>query len=191
MSNEHHGRRPARRRYQFSLRTLMFITSVVCFAAALSGISPMIALGAAPFLAAAMFRTLRVVGRAQREAPATRVRLFASFAQSLLIVVSLVVVAMVTSMAAALIGSIWMLELTVRAARMAFIVIHRLARFIRRTAIRAWKGVRPVALRINLPIVLYAVRERAVGATRQLIQFCRWQISPAGQDVKQLRAAAQ
>lgn len=172
-------------RRQFSLRTLFFVTTVVCLCAASFQASPLFAMAFVPIVAAALVGTLRAVAAANLEsATAARRGLFATFCQSLAIVLSFLVVALGTLTAAAAVGSLYLLSAMVRAAAPLVPAVRKIARAVRRFVVAIWQRVQPAIAQFNLSAALRGARAKAVTATNTLaatgLRLWRRYWSPAG-----------
>ena len=95
------ARRSNRRRFQFSITSLMFITFVVAICAALMEMSAVLAAILLPIVAIALFRTTRVVAAASDVESEFAPGLFGTFCQSVILIFSLIVVSICTTVTGA------------------------------------------------------------------------------------------
>jgi hypothetical protein len=88
-----------RGRWQFSLRTLLFLMSIVAICSMLIGVSAVLAIVVVPFFTLALIRTLRLNQPLPDEAGSERKRrgLFATFFASFVLIITLVAVSIATA----------------------------------------------------------------------------------------------
>jgi hypothetical protein len=161
--------------WQFSLRSLMFVTMIVAVCAALVNISLVLAVLLIPLIATGLVRTMRVVMR--HEAVGQRngavPGLFATLCQSIAILVAMIAVGAATVASAGLTATLIALMIVVhvfRAARVAYRpVTTRASRVLRNLLLRCWA----VVSRIKPIAILRWLQLHAVSFTLALFGVCR------------------
>jgi hypothetical protein len=165
------------RKWTYSLKSLMFLTSVVAVCSALIGVSMVLAVFCFPFVAAALMRTMRIQGRAS--VGEQHHGLFVTFCQSLLIFASLISVSAIAFMVACCAGALIVLGVAVHlfkpVAKALWTGLSHLLQFM----IRLWENFRSPAFQDNAVAVYKSIRAIAVMATVSLVAssnilFQRW-----------------
>jgi hypothetical protein len=132
--------------WQFSLKSLMFVTTLVAVSAALVHIALALAILAIPLIAAALARTILVLGRERPTDDAhVRPKLFATFCNSMFLIVALISICLAATVLSG-----------VTAALIAMTVLRRLLAVVSRRIL-------PVAARAGkLLIVMWNARAEIV-----------------------------
>lgn len=102
--------------WQFSLRSLLFLTSIVAFCSMLIGVSAILAIVIVPFFAMALVRTLRTNQPPADETSIERRRrgLFTTFCASLALIVTLLAVSVATALFASAAATLIVLDFVAR-----------------------------------------------------------------------------
>ncbi|MEX2317263.1 MAG: hypothetical protein WD669_08935 [Pirellulales bacterium] len=160
------------RRWQFSLRGLMFVTAVVCFWSALVHASLVLAIIVMPLLLAALVRTVRIAGSRQTEMrPRTwRHGLFGTFCTSLQLVAALIAVSGGVAAAGFLIIGLLLLGFAVRLCAPLGRFLWRVAMDVSRFSALLWKRVQPNLARVEPRAVIPWAIALAVAGTRRLVE---------------------
>jgi hypothetical protein len=142
--------------WQFSLRTLLFLMSVVALCSMLIGISAVLAIVIVPFFAMALVRTLRINRPLPDASGAERKRrgLFATFCASFVLIVTLLTVSIATAFFALATAGLIVLDFVARCCKPA---IARLQPVLT----RAWRISRAAALRLA-SVASYSNIQRAI-----------------------------
>jgi hypothetical protein len=142
--------------WQFSLRTLLFLTSIVALCSMLIGVSAILAIVIVPFFAMALVRTLRTNRPLADEASIERRRrgLLATFCASLVLIVTLFAVSVATALFALATASLIVLDSVARCCKP---VIARLQPIIK----HAWR-MSHVAVRHLASLASYTNIQRAL-----------------------------
>ena len=153
VSDRHRGSR-----WQFSLRTLLFLMSVVAFSSMLVGLSAVLAVVIVPFFAIALVRTLRINGQAADDAGREQRRrgLVATFFGSLVLILTLLVVSIATALFACVAAFLVVLDL--------------MARFCKPFVARSWPVLQRAG-RIALPA---ARRVASLVSYSNMQRFLNW-----------------
>jgi hypothetical protein len=180
------------RRWTFSLKSLMFLTFVVAVCSALVGAAPAAAVVVVPLIAAALVRTMRVRQRmaAVKHESSRRRGLFATFCQSLALIVFLLVVLAAAFLSACSAGLLIALGVASRLSQPPMIVLRRVTVRTWQAATRFWNSVRLRTRGVKLASVFaksrsYAIRGTVLllSASRLLVRRC-W--NPSVDDARKL-----
>ena len=108
-----------RRGWQFSLRTLLFLTTIVAFCAMLIGVSAVLAIVIVPFFAMALVRTMHTCRAHADESSNERKRrgLLATFCASLVLLITLVAVSVATALFAVAAAALLSLDFVARCSK--------------------------------------------------------------------------
>jgi hypothetical protein len=127
--------------WQFSLRTLLFLMSVVALCSMLIGVSAVLAVVIVPFFTMALVRTLRINRPQPDEASGKRRGLFATFCASFVLIITLLTVSIATAFFALATAGLIVLDFVACCCKPA---IARLQPVLT----RAWRISRAAALRL-------------------------------------------
>jgi hypothetical protein len=166
--------RPART-WTFSLKGLMFLTFVVAVSAALIGASAVLAVLLLPFIVAALVRTARVrrqINIVEKQHPAQR-GLFATFCQSLILIMSLVIVSSIAVFVACCAGLLILLGVVARFCQPAIAFLRGGAARVWPLVLRVWRRVVLLASHVSFGAIFLWVRDRAVNGALLLISVSR------------------
>jgi hypothetical protein len=161
-------------RRQFSLRSLFFVTTVVCLCAVLVGVSPPMGIFDLPLALAALIGTIKTTAIADgHRRQGFRYGLFASFCRSLVIVLSLVVVLTSLLTAAGATSSIFVLAWLARAVSPLISAVRFSLHCICRFAIGIWQRVRAAVARREFRRAFSWARSRSMVGTAWLARMSR------------------
>jgi hypothetical protein len=148
---------------------MLFVTTLACLCAALFHASPILALAFVPIIAAALAGTFRLLSTDdEKRGLAARRGLFATFCQSLDIVLWLILVLLGTLAAATLAGLLFVLPATARAAAPLVPAVRKTARGISRLLLATWQRIQPTIVQLSLSTTLRWAHAKAVTATIRL-----------------------
>jgi hypothetical protein len=155
--------------WQFSLKSLMFVTMIVAVCAALVNISAVLAIFLIPLIVVGLLRTVRVVTRAETRGIREAVPgLFATFCRSIVIIIATIGVGVATVSFAGVAAALIAVMLVIHVLRAAGVLSHPLL-------IRAGKGLIKLAkcswttvTRINPVAILRWLQAHAVAGTLSL-----------------------
>jgi hypothetical protein len=160
-----------RKRWQFSLRTLLFLMSIVALCSMLIGVSAVLAIVIVPFFVFALVRTLRINAPATDEEHIARQRrgLMATFCASLVLILTLLAVSFATVVFALMAASLVVLDLVARYCKP---IVANLQPVFRRAwwiAVRTGRAVASLASYSNIQRFLNWSSGNAMLATRYLV----------------------
>ena len=163
--------RLCRRKWSYSLKSLMFLSFIVAICSAIIGVSLVLAAVCLPFIAGALIRTIRIHGRTTVAEPPPR--LFATFCHSLAIVVCLVAVSAIAFVVACCAGMLIMLGIVGHLCRPVAALMSVCVRHVLHISMNVWHHLRSPAVHAKIAEVFLMIRDLAVAATRSLISICR------------------
>jgi hypothetical protein len=153
----------------------MFLTFIVAVCAALIGASGVLAVLLLPFIVAALVRTARVrrqIDIVEQQHAAQR-GLFATFCQSLILIVSLVIVSSIAFFVACCAGLLILLGMVARFCQPAIAFLRGVAARVWPLVLRVWRRVALLASHVSFGAIFMWVRDRAVNGTLLLISASR------------------
>ena len=174
MGNDHAAPRRVRR-WQFSLKSLMFLTLIVALCAGLVSISPALAIVVVPYVVAAAARTsllhVRSVDRDQdsRAAPG----LLVTFGQSLLLLIALTLVCIAALAGAGMAAALIVMTFALRVLAAASVLVRACAPKARCIASAVWREGIALVRRTHPSQILKWVRAQAVAVTAFLFALIR------------------
>ena len=158
------------RKWQFSMRGLMFVTSVVAVYAALVGVSPVFAVALLPLILAAFVRTTRAPEGSG---------LFVTFCESLVVVVALIMVSAAAFALACVAGSLIVAGVSYRLCTPANGVVRASAKYVWRLVVKVLRDLQRWALRVKPDsiydrVCAYSMTATVIlaDATRRLFRRC-------------------
>jgi hypothetical protein len=164
--------------WQFSLKGLMFVTTIVAICAALFGVSMLLAAILVPLIVAGFMRTIRVATQHETTG-CTKPGLFVTFCNSVALVVATIAVGLATMAVAAVAGTLAAIMVTAHVLRAARPIYWPLTRVLlalliraRNTAIRMMSRIQPVAVLRWLQVHAVAKTLSLLATNRRLFQQC-------------------
>jgi hypothetical protein len=171
-SNVVHARKYAN--WQFSLKSLMFVTMIVAVCAALVNISAALAVLLIPLIVAGLVRTVRVVTRAEADGVREAVPgLFATFCRSIAIIIAMIGVGVATVSFAGVAAALIAVMIVIHILRAAGVLSHPLLVRARQGLIKLAKWSCTTATRIKPLAILRWLQAHAVACTLSLLAACR------------------
>ena len=159
------------RKWTFSLKSLMFLTSIVAVCSALIGVSAVLAVLCLPLIAAALVRTVRASTRTgggdQRRG------LLATFCDSLVIVLCLIGASVTAFMAACCALALIVLCIAVRVCKPIAAVLSVGAKYLSQSMIQIWQYLKSPSFHAKSADAFDLVRAAAVTATVSRFSTCR------------------
>jgi hypothetical protein len=160
--------------WQFSLKSLLFVTTVVAICAALVYIALPLAVLAIPFVAAALVRTMFVTSRQDaKDTHGPRPTLFATFCFSIFLIVATIMMSLAATALAGIAASLFALAIVRR-------VLSRVVTLIRPVAVRlwqlmiaVWKSRKELIARLESVAILDSLQLWSVAATLSLVSASR------------------
>jgi hypothetical protein len=161
--------------WTFSLKSLMFLTFVVAVSAALIGASGVLAVLLLPFIVAALVRTARIrrqIVIVEQQHPAQG-GLFATFCQSLILFMSLVIVSSIAFFVACCAGLLILLGVVARFCQPAITFLRGVVARVWPLVLSVWRRVVLLASHLSFGAIFLWVRERTVNGTVLLVSASR------------------
>jgi hypothetical protein len=158
--------------WQFSLKSLMFVTTLVAIGAALVGISMVLAVLLVPLIIAGLVRTIRVAAHHEKIGSA-KPALFATFCNSVALVVATIAVGLATMVVAAMAATLATLMLAVHVLRAARPIYQPLKRRLWQFIGAAGSMVVATVSRIRPILILRCLQVQAVARTLSLVAISR------------------
>jgi hypothetical protein len=157
--------------WQFSLRTLLFLMSVVAFCSMLIGVSAVLAIVVVPFFAMALIRTLRLNQPLPDGAGSERKRrgLFATFFASFVLIITLVAVSIATAGFALATAGLIVLDLVARCSTPVIARLQLVLKRVWRMSRVATGHLASFASYSNIRRALHWTSAHARSGTRQLV----------------------
>ena len=147
------------RSWQFSLRGLMFVTTMVAIGAAIVSVSVGLSVLLVPLMAAGLFGTIRIAAR-QEAAGGAKTRLFATFSKSVVLIVATIAIGMATIAVAAMAGVLATLMVMIHVLRMARGIYRPIGRRLWQLLVEATKKGAMVVSRIEPVAILRGCKFR-------------------------------
>ncbi len=160
--------------WQFSLKSLMFVTMVVAVGAALIHISVALAVLLIPLFAAGLLRTIRVVTRAETDGVRPKAPgLFVTFCRSIALIVAMIAVGMTAISFAGVTAILIAVMLLIHVCRVTGVISHPIVNRARRGLFRFGKWCWSTLTRIQPVAILRWFQAHAVTSTLSLCAVCR------------------
>jgi hypothetical protein len=164
--------------WQFSLKSLMFVTMVVAICAALVHISLALAVVLIPLIAAGLVRTIRVVTRTEATGDREAVPgLFATFCRSIALIIAMIGVGVAAISFAGVTAVLIAVMVVIHVFRATGILYHPIMNRTRLGSIKLARWTWKTLTRIKPVGILRWIQAYAVAGTLSLFGICRrlWQ----------------
>ena len=160
--------------WQFSLKSLMFVTMVVAVCAALIHISVALAVLLIPLFAAGLLRTIRVVTRAETEGVRQKAPgLFVTFCRSIALIVAMIAMGMTAISFAVVTAILIAVMVVIHVCRATGVLYHPIVNRARRGLFKLGKWCWSTLTRIRPVAIVRWFQAHAVTSTLSLFAVCR------------------